>query len=111
MTQDSKNKSYFSVSILFKSSIDGLSNDSSLWEEQIILVRALSEIDAQELAKNYAIRQETSYKNINNSTVEWKFFRIERIIDTGFFEIPEEAEIFSRFLKQSEAKSLLEPFD
>ena len=111
MTHDSESKTYFTVSMFYQSRINGMIHESNLWEEQIVLVRAFSEEDAAKQAINFASTQETSYKNSEGEDVEWRFFKIERIFNTGLAELSGNAEIFSRFLRSSEAESLLTPFD
>ncbi|MGP1517738.1 MAG: DUF4288 domain-containing protein [Ottowia sp.] len=112
MTQDLKNKKYyFFVSILYRSSIDGESGESDLWEEQIIAIRAYSESEAHEKAMKFALSQEYSYFNENGENVRWEFHKIERIFFVESEKIEDGTEVFSRFLRASEALSLLTPFD
>ena len=109
MTHDSESKIHFAVSMFYQSRING--TVSNLWEEQIILVRAFSEEDAAKQAVDFAHAQETSYQNCEGDDVEWRFFKVERVFNTGLAEFSGNVEIFSRFLKKSEAESLLTPFD
>ena len=112
MTQDLKNKKYyFFVSILYRSSIDGESGESDLWEEQIIAIRADSESEAHEKAMKFALSQEHSYFNENGENVRWEFHKIERIFFVESEKIEDGTEVFSRFLRASEALSLLTPVD
>lgn len=99
---------YFSVSLLYVAEREN--NDAPLWEERIILVNAVDEVEAEVKAKQYALEEEVSYKTDNGSTVKWVFRQIERIymIDD---ELVDGAELFSRFLRDSEVKSMLKPFD
>ena len=99
---------YYSANILFKS--EGSDTEEPLWEERILLVAALDELEAEEKARNYAIKNEVEYKVTGNASVVWKFYQIERVylIDD---ELEDGAELFSRFLRNSEVESLLTPFD
>lgn len=108
-TCDLEDRVYFAVSIFYQSRING--TVSNLWEEQIVLVRAFSEEDAAKQAVDFAHAQETSYQNCEGDDVEWRFFKVERVFNTGLAEFSGNVEIFSRFLKKSEAESLLTPFD
>lgn len=109
VTSDLENRTYFTVSIFYQSRING--TISNLWEEQIVLVQAFSEEDAAKQAVDFAHAQETSYQNCEGDDVEWRFFKVERVFNTGLDELSGNVEIFSRFLKKSEAESLLTPFD
>lgn len=102
---------YYSASILFRSSIDGESGSSHIWEEQVVLLQAACEEEARKLAEGYAVAQESSYKNGAGQTVAWTFFTIERVMRIDDFNLSGVTEVFSRFLKHREVQSLLQPFD
>ncbi|RMW97815.1 DUF4288 domain-containing protein [Allofranklinella schreckenbergeri] len=104
-------QNYYSASIFFRSSINGDSDNSNIWEEQIVLLQAASEEQALKLAERYAVEQESSYKNVEGHTVAWAFFTIERLIRIDDFNFSGVTEVFSRFLKYGEVQSLLQPFD
>ncbi|MEJ2365322.1 MAG: DUF4288 domain-containing protein [Deltaproteobacteria bacterium] len=99
---------YFSVSLLYEAVREN--NDAPLWEERIILINAIDEVEAEGKAKQYAHKEEISYETGNGSRVKWVFRQVERIymIDD---ELGDGAEVFSRFLRDSEVKSMLTPFD
>lgn len=81
-----------------------------LWEERIILVDVEDEKEAAETATKLAVDHETSFKTTSGALVSWKFVQVERVflIDDN---LSSGAELFSRFLRQSEVKSMLIPFD
>ncbi|MCP4553581.1 MAG: DUF4288 domain-containing protein [Bacteroidetes bacterium] len=97
---------YFSVSLLFKQI-----SSNPLWEERIILIDADSEEDAHRKGELIGNQEAVSYK-AKGTIVEWRFECIERVyvieVDN---EVKNGTELFSRFLRDSEVKSLLTPFD
>lgn len=101
----------FSVSILHKS-VDSPSDEKEpLWLESIRLLEAPSEKDAEALAKEIAQRDEHSYTVESGATVTWKFMSIESVFAVESDNLTTGIEVFSRFLRASEAESLLKAFD
>jgi hypothetical protein len=101
---------WFAASLLFKSQRDDSSAEDPLWEEQIVLFEAENESKAAEKANQYGASTEHEYRNQNGQLVRWSFKQVERIckVEAAF---KDGTEIFSRFLRESEVKSLLTPFD
>ena len=98
----------FSVSVFMTM---GNNTDSErLWEERILLVEADSEDDATRKAEVYARSAEHSYLSAQGNTIDVKFDSIDRAyaIDNA---LADGAELFSRFLRDSEVKSLKTPFE
>lgn len=97
---------FYSVNVYLKSESDDSS--SALWEERILLVSALSEEEAINKANKYC-DEDYSYKVESGATVYWSLYKVDRayLID----ELEDGAELFSRFIKEQEALSLLTSFD
>jgi hypothetical protein len=102
---------WFCAAILKVAERDDERRPNPLWEEQFFLIEADDEGLAWKEAERLAIRVETPYKNDKGEVVSWKFVKVDRI-----YAIPDEklgsgVEVFSRFLRDSEAKSLMTPFE
>lgn len=100
---------WYSASLLFT----GERNDRGepLWEEQIVLIRAVDETGAKARAEHLGKEQEHGYTTAEKVAVTWRFVCVERVFSIELGELGDGAEVFSRFLRDSEAKSLLTPFD
>ncbi len=98
---------YYSVSIMYKSKRND--TETPLWEEQIILVSALDETEAEEKAIKFARKYETEFDAANSGKVTWKFYQVESVFIIND-KLEDGVELFSRFLRNSEAESILTPF-
>lgn len=85
-------------------------SEPPLWEERIILVSAMDEIEAEEKAKKIAVEHESEFTTSGSVKVAWKFHQVERIFPIED-SIEDGVELFTRFLRQSEAESILTPFE
>jgi hypothetical protein len=81
-----------------------------LWEESIVLINAENEEDARFEAERIGHGHVSEYENANGVMVRTEFFCVQRIFQI-LNDITSGTEIFSRFLRDSEATSLLSPFD
>lgn len=96
------------ASVLFSSSRDD--DHEPLWEERFLLVEALGEEEAISKAEEIAMKDSHTIKTKTGASVIWRFDRVERAclvegaLDDG-------TELFSRFLRESEVKSMLRPFN
>lgn len=102
---------WFCAAVLKVAERDGERRDDSLWEEQFFLVESDDEKLAWKEAEKLATRREAPYKNDQGELISWKFVKVDRV-----YAIPDErlvsgVEVFSRFLRDSEAKSLMTPFE
>lgn len=99
---------FYSVSLMYKS--ERTDSEPPLWEERIILVSAIDKAEAEEKAQRMAKEYEATFAASGSVDIEWNFYQIERIhaIDDA---IKDGAELFSRFLRASEAESILTPFE
>jgi hypothetical protein len=100
---------WYAASLLFKS-VKESSDEPSLWEESIRLVRADTDAEAHEKAVRLGRSAETSYE-ADGSLVTWSFDRVERIYAIEGVQVEDGTELFSRHLRDSEVRSLLTPFD
>lgn len=94
---------WYSVNVLLRS--------ESLWQESVVLFEASTEDDVRRLSEEYGRRQECEYIAGNGRRIHWRFAAIQSIHQLESEHITTGVEIFSRFLRQSEAESLLQPFD
>lgn len=101
---------WFTASLFFRSAHSSPSKDEPLWEETIRLIDATCEEDALEKAKALGKSLELSYRVSASDSVAWQFVCVERVnaLDANVFKAGEE--LFSRFLRNSEAESLLTAF-
>jgi hypothetical protein len=89
----------------------------ALWEESILLVSADSIEEAQRMAVNLGRNAETTYESASGETIVWKFDCIQSIyaiiVGLDAHGRPSESgtEVFSRYMRASEAFSLLRPID
>ena len=101
---------WYCASILRVAERDGKQDDDSLWEAQFILIKATDKDSAYREAMGHANRPVTPYKNKAGEIVFWRFVKIERIYEIGDDRLTSGTEVFSRFLRNSEARSLMVPF-
>ena len=100
---------WYAASLFFKGEHTPLT-PTPKWEESIRLIEANSEDDARVKAQEIGRAEEHSYRT-QDGTVHWKFERIERLYAIDEPHLGNGTEVFSRFLRESEALSLLTPFD
>jgi hypothetical protein len=101
---------WFSVSLLTKGDLPDQPEIDILWEESIVLIEAESEDQARVVAERIAKNAETQYRTASGEHISWKFHTIERIYKIEDDVLQTGTELFSRFLRWSEVKSLLTPF-
>jgi hypothetical protein len=81
-----------------------------LWQECIFLVEADSPEAAREQATQLARQRETRYET-SAGAIEWRFHAVQSVFEIETELLAHGMEVFSRFLRNFEALSLLEPFD
>ncbi|HEV8436361.1 MAG TPA: DUF4288 domain-containing protein [Thermoanaerobaculia bacterium] len=100
---------WYSASLLFRGSHHDRPSKEDLWLERIVLIEASDEDQARTIAQSLGKAGQHQYAT-SSSTVEWQFAQVERLCEIE--GLPEHgAELFWRFLRQSEVESLLTPFD
>lgn len=100
---------WYAASLLFKG-VHTPARDEPLWEESIRLIKADTEGVARDKAQRLGEAQKISYRT-SEGNVAWTFERVERICLIETASIDDGTELFSRFLRDSEVKSMLIPFD
>ena len=101
---------WFGVSMLIKGQCDGRREEDLLWEERIVLIHGASEEEAISTAKRIGKQSECDYETPEGEVIHWRFHSIERACQIDNDVMGHGVEVFSRFLRDSEAKSLLRPF-
>ena len=101
---------WFCAAVLKVAEHNGKRTIGTLWEEQFFLLESDSEESARKEAEEIAKRPEAPYKNKNGELISWKFVKVDRVFAIAEEKLCNGVEIFSRFLRESEAKSLMTPF-
>jgi len=100
---------FYSASLFYRGVARRRHEDEHLWEDRIVLIEASSDGDALAKAKEIGKRGEHDYVSATDDHISWLFVGVERVFEIGDAVSPG-GELFSRFLRASEAKSLLTPF-
>jgi len=101
---------WYAANLLFQSTHIPTESKPTIWEESIRLLQARNEVEARELAEQIGRSKEHSYQ-VHDGLIIWKFDRVERVYLILEDELRTGSEVFSRFLRDSEVKSLLTPFN
>lgn len=99
----------FAVSILVQSVHE--TGESRIWEFLVLFIDAADEEDARSKACKIGESYEIEYKNTDEQGVRWKFDSIHQIQMLDPYPPEHGSELFSCFLKDKEARSLMEPID
>ncbi len=100
---------WYAVSRLFEGCHLDQPAEANLWEESIVLVAADSEADARALAEQLGKADECEFTAGTGDLVQWRFRGIESAYAIDESVLGSGTELFSRFLRASEATSLLAP--
>lgn len=101
---------FYSASLIYRGMAPSRDEDQWLWEESIVLIEALSAEDALGKAAESGKSGEHEYVSATDEHISWGLVRVERVFEIGDLLSPG-TELFSRFLRASEARSLLSRFD
>jgi len=107
---------WFSVNLLFRAIHNGITSDTDLWEERIVLINADTEEDAKKEGLRIGSSEEHEYivssdNSKPNHTVRWTLIQIESVCEIEGNSFVNGLEIFTRYLRNSEVNSILTPFD
>ncbi len=101
---------WYAVNILYRSEHIPTETKPTIWEESILLIEAGSEEEARSEGERIA-RAGTHTYEVEDGLVIWSFEQIERVCSIDREELRSGTEVFSRFLRDSEVRSLLTRFD
>lgn len=101
---------WYAVNILFRSEHIPTEAKPTIWEESMLLVEAGSEEEARAEGERIG-RSRTHTYEVQDGVVIWSFEQIERVYAIGNNQPQSGTEVFSRYLRDSEVKSLLTRFD
>lgn len=101
---------WYSVSLLFVAEHPDEHDADPIWEQSIVLFQADDEMGAERLALELGKAQEIEYLNLAGQRVCWRFTQVERVCLIKEEALGSGTELFSRFLKNADVKSLLTPF-
>jgi hypothetical protein len=102
---------WYTANLLFKSVHAASSQEDTLWEESIRLIKAETKDQAMEKAQALGRASPLTFSVQTGDKVTWVFVKVERIFEIDEESLKDGTEIFSRFLRDSEVQSLLTPFD
>ena len=100
---------WFTASILYRSKRAKNGSDQ-LWEESFVLIRASDSDDALEKAKAIGKDGLVEFATVDNDRVRWEFHDVMHIYEVNEDRLEHGTEVFSRFIRESEARSLMIPF-
>ena len=108
--------SWYSVSLLFKATHLTRPQIDPLWEERILLIQANTEDEAKREAMRIGKEDEPEYSVVDGQPgeaegkVKWTFEQIESVCEIETDSLANGTQLFWRFLRDSEVKSILTPF-
>ena len=107
---------WYSASVLLKGDHLSRPQVKPLWEEKLLLIQAASEEEARQEAVRIGKDLECEYDVADGKSghppgrLRWGFQTVERVICIESPDLLSGTEVFSRFLRDSEVRSLLTPF-
>ena len=100
---------WFGVSLLYRSSELLDAQGIRLFEERIVLLDAVDEANAWQRALQLGPSLDEQYINAEGNQVVWTFERILEVKVILEDQLGDGVEVFHRFLREDEVKSLAKP--
>jgi hypothetical protein len=102
---------WYGVCLLYRSEVDGRRDDECTWEEFVVLIEADDKEAAKWEGERIGKAGEHEYITATDELLRWVFDRVLSVYEILEDGIRSGTEIYSMFLRTSEAQSLLKPFD
>jgi hypothetical protein len=101
---------WFSVILYFETVPQVHSTNKFFFEERIILVQALNQLDAQAIAQDWARAEEITFVNADGINVSSVFRKTGSVYDLGEMAPGHLSELHSRFMTSDEVEQISELF-
>lgn len=82
-----------------------------LFEDRIVLVRAVSDADALRRAKKFGKEAQHQYKNVHGKKVIWKFRKVMDVVELLDDPLKEGSEVYYSLLNKTQLNSLRRTLD
>ena len=103
---------WYGVSLLFESvHTPEIDKEAVVWEMSVVLVKARDKSVANDEGERIGKEQEHEYTSATGDLVRWTFRQVESVYEINADTVQSGTEVFSRFLRASDVRSLLTPFD
>ena len=103
---------WYTGNLLFRAVHSNRPDPDPVWEERIVLLQAIDESGARNLAERIGKEAEHEYhvSKAENDVLRWTFVKVQKLYAVEDETLRPGTELFSRFLRQAEVESLLTPF-
>jgi hypothetical protein len=102
---------WFSASLFFEGVHNDCPNEDDVWEQSVFLIWAASEEEAMLQAQKLAKEREVEYITAIGDRVRWVFRHVESVFELFDAELKAGIEVYSRFLRANDVRSLLTSFE
>lgn len=87
------------IAIILYERLSSSSAAKSLYEENYLLITALSQEEAEQKAELYGQQNQPHYKNVNGDEIHWSFIKVESVHLTLESISPDVTPIHSRYFE------------
>jgi len=100
---------WYTACLFFEGVCDKPQEEGNLWEERCVLVQGDDAAEVEQRARQIGEAGEHDYTTADGNFLRWHFRKVERVYQLIDDELQDGTEVFSRFLDDSQAASLLQP--